>query len=356
MPFYYYYPFGENADDLPAPIPVETDPSGAVSYYQGWTPPYEANLLTDPAALPIPRDQMNQLFYDITFNLQQYQQYGTPNFITTSDNQGTPFPYPIYARVYYLGEVWENQEAANTTLPGVDESWSKISGSFTGVRPGTIIDFAGVVTPTAYLDCDGAAVSRTTYADLFSALTHVQNVTTTVSATVTGLTNATRRMYPGMHIESPNFAAGTTIASITNDTTVVMSNVASAGATTIRFFNWGNGDGSTTFNTPNLLYRGTMGDGGTPGTTAQAPSTGRPTGVVGTTGGESQHTQLIAEMPSHNHPGSTVGTSTNTNNGAFVQNSLTNSVANTLDIAAQGGGSAFNVIGPTALVRKCIKT
>lgn len=35
---------------------------------------------------------------------------------------------------------------------------------------GTILDFAGSTVPDGYLDCDGSAVSRTTYADLFNAI------------------------------------------------------------------------------------------------------------------------------------------------------------------------------------------
>jgi microcystin-dependent protein len=36
--------------------------------------------------------------------------------------------------------------------------------------PGAIIDYAGSSAPTGWLECDGSAVSRTTYADLFSAV------------------------------------------------------------------------------------------------------------------------------------------------------------------------------------------
>lgn len=42
--------------------------------------------------------------------------------------------------------------------------------SYIGPPPGTIFQFAGSASPTGYLMCDGSAVSRTTYADLFSAI------------------------------------------------------------------------------------------------------------------------------------------------------------------------------------------
>ena len=35
---------------------------------------------------------------------------------------------------------------------------------------GTIIDYAGSTLPDGYLECDGSAVSRTTYASLFAAI------------------------------------------------------------------------------------------------------------------------------------------------------------------------------------------
>lgn len=67
---------------------------------------------------------------------------------------------------------------------------------------GTILDFAGVISPQHYLLCNGQAVSRTTYAELFAII-------------------------------------GTS---------------------------WGAGDGSTTFNVPNLQGRTTIGAGTNDGT------------------------------------------------------------------------------------------
>lgn len=121
-PLYYVYPFGQTADDLTA-IPIAAAGDGSVSYFAGWTDPYEYNLLTNPAALPIPRGQMNQLFFDITNNIQEYQQYGTPQFVPAAQNLGSPVPYPIFAKVYYNGAVYQNLVAANTAVPGVDNSW-----------------------------------------------------------------------------------------------------------------------------------------------------------------------------------------------------------------------------------------
>ena len=94
------------------------------------------------------------------------------------------------------------------------------------VPVGTILPFAGSTTPSAFLLCSGTAVSRTTYADLFA---------------VTGTA-------------------------------------------------YGVGDGSTTFNLPNLQGRIPVGK-----------STDTEFDVLGETGGEKTHLLTVAEMPAHTH-------------------------------------------------------
>lgn len=88
---------------------------------------------------------------------------------------------------------------------------------------GIVMPFAGTVEPQGYLFCDGSAVSRDTYAALFAVI-------------------------------------GTT---------------------------YGSGDGSTTFNLPDLTGRVVIGVSGTH--------------ALGTTGGEASHALLSTEMPEHHH-------------------------------------------------------
>lgn len=345
---YFVYPFGQNADDLTA-VPVSAAGDGSVSYYAGWTDPYEYNILTNPAALPIPRGQMNQLFFDITTNLQQYQQYGTPNWITSAQNLGTPFPYPIYARVYYMGIVYENQVPSNTATPGADSSWTPISGNQQGVETGTIIDFVSPIAPSGYLNCDGSAVSRTTYGALWDVISFVQSgVTSNGMNTVTGL-SSTANMYVGMAVEGPNIGS-TNVASITSSTSITVTATASgSGTVALRFYPWDNGDGGTTFNLPDLRRKSTMGSGGTASTDPLGVGN-----VVGETGGQESHTQTIAEMPSHNHPPLSGGAFIDTHAASAGGSGTSWSSSSTT--GSTGGGSAFNIIQPVAITYKCVKT
>jgi microcystin-dependent protein len=133
------------------------------------------------------------------------------------------------------GTAWLSRDI-DTTLSVGDRVWiiqqgpvSVVCGRLTGldvlIPVGAVEIFAGVgaSVPTGWLLCDGAAVSRTTYAGLFAVI-------------------------------------GTT---------------------------FGAGNGTTSFNVPNLVNRMAVGSGGSY--------------ARGATGGASSVTLTTAQMPSHNH-------------------------------------------------------
>lgn len=148
-------------------------------------------------------------------------------------------------------------------------------------RPGEIQSFGFSTAPMGnWLACDGSAVSRTTYAGLFAAI-------------------------------------GTT---------------------------WGTGDGSTTFNVPDLRRRTLVGSGGT--------STGTLGNTVGSKGGTETHTLSQSEMPSHTHIG--LGTTTVNLTAGGTGYGLGAS-GNTMATGSAGSGASHNNMQPSAVVAFWIK-
>lgn len=76
--------------------------------------------------------------------------------------------------------------------------------------------------------------------------------------------------------------------------------------------------------------------------------------VLGSFIGEEKHVQTIAEMPSHNHPGSVVPASA-VSGSASVPQGDTPSSSSPITVAAQGGGVAFNIIQPTVYMNIFMK-
>jgi microcystin-dependent protein len=348
MTFYYKYPFG--VDGNLTPVPATGSSNGPVNYQYGWGLDYEKVLGTDPAALAIPRTSSNQVYYDITLNIQQYQQQGTPNFITSTDNAPDgAFSYPLYARTLYEGIIYENQVENNTATPGTDSTWLQCNVAAVGNPTGTIIDYAGLTLPAGYLACDGSQVLRATYANLFNALTNTQTVTLTAASADFTVASAFG-LYVGMSLESSGFATGTTILNIVGLLVTASTDATASGSLAVTFFSWDNGNGTTTFNLPNLETYVTAGQGG-----ASLPPAGN---CVGQKGGQSNVPITISNLPSHNHSGSfatlALGQSQSPGGGAGVISSPGGTYA--LNIAFEGDNSPLSVVQPTALTYKLIKT
>lgn len=112
--------------------------------------------------------------------------------------------------------------------------------SFTTVPPGVVFPYCGSTAPTGFLLCDGAEISRTTYQRLFDAI-------------------------------------GTA---------------------------YGVGNGSTTFNIPDLRGRVPLGldnMGSDAGRITSASVGGTNADTLGGTGGDEKHTLTEGETPAHNH-------------------------------------------------------
>lgn len=60
--------------------------------------------------------------------------------------------------------------ALQSTQAQIDAAVAAVVTHLGYVKPGFVMDFAGTAVPAGWLECDGSAVSRTTYADLFTAI------------------------------------------------------------------------------------------------------------------------------------------------------------------------------------------
>lgn len=147
------------------------------------------------------------------------------------------------------------------------------------VPPGTLMDYAGSTAPTGYLLCYGQAISRTTYSDLYAII-------------------------------------GTT---------------------------YGVGDGSTTFNLPDLRGRGTAGKddmGGSAASRITSGGSGVDGATLGAVGGSQSLSLSHTHTISHNHQ---IYEYTNGSTTGGVYNSA--GTENTLGTATRTGGNQLAVFG-----------
>lgn len=171
---YFKYPFAEMGDKTEIKDDVQTD--GTISYQAGWTFDYERKYGSDPQAKPVARDRTNQLNYDITSVLKQYQENGFFDYITPEMNGGSAFPYALAACVRFdISEqqdgsdirIFSSRIADNTTTPlEAPDNWrelNKMSGTviygFSTIDSDTSlsIDQAGVVL----IDASGGDITVT---------------------------------------------------------------------------------------------------------------------------------------------------------------------------------------------------
>lgn len=131
-------PFGVLGDRIA--VPDATQPDGSVSYAQGFGFDYERPN-TDPAYKPVPREQTNAIYYDLTEALGIIQRQGAADW--TADAA----PYVINAQVRHDSSIWRSRIDNNNDIPAEGASWVRVDsrGQLIGVR---VITASGVYNPT----------------------------------------------------------------------------------------------------------------------------------------------------------------------------------------------------------------
>ncbi|MEN6387166.1 MAG: tail fiber protein [Phycisphaerales bacterium] len=196
------------------------------------------------------------------------------------------------------GTYWnENADILDSTIKAVSDDADAALAAVTGLVPaGVIVPYAVATAPTGWLACGGQAVSRTTYAALFTAI-------------------------------------GTT---------------------------FGSGDSSTTFNLPDLRGRVVAGLntlGGSDANRLTVAGCGIEGDNLGAAGGTETHTLVTNEIPAHTH-NFTVGGNAAGGNRTAIQGAATIEGANPASAPIQnaGGGLAHNNTQPTIVLNYIIKT
>jgi microcystin-dependent protein len=244
---------------------------------------------------------------------------------------------------------------------------------------GTINAYAGRTAPANWLACDGSAVSRTTYATLFGVIAPVVGTftvtiaapavvsltahgfitgdavyLTTTGALPTGLVANT--LYYIVRVDANSFNLATSLANAIAGTKITTTG-SQSGTHTINACPYGLGDGSTTFNVPDLRGRVAAGADQMFGAAAASRITLNTTqgvyNTLGASGGEQAHQLTTVELASHTHSIGGLATNTGTNTAPSVGN---NPPTWTGATGSTGGDTAHNNIQPTLVVNYIIKT
>lgn len=116
---------------------------------------------------------------------------------------------------------------------------------------GAVGFFAMMTPPSGWIKRNGAALSRTTYAALFNAITLQTTGNTTSGSNSISSVGSTANIANGMPISGPGIPAGTTVTGIgAGSITISQNATATASGVAIVVAPYGVGDGSTTFNVP----------------------------------------------------------------------------------------------------------
>jgi microcystin-dependent protein len=167
---------------------------------------------------------------------------------------------------------------------------------------GASTDYDGPRAPNGWLFKYAQAISRSTYALLFAALTETTTGDTNTSTSITNVSEDLRDLgLVGAYIEGTGIPSGTTITAV-GAASITLSQAAtgSAAGLTLTILPHGQGDGSTTFNVPDDRGRVNPGRdnmGGTSANRLTAQTGGIEGDNLGAVGGAETATLTRANLP-----------------------------------------------------------
>lgn len=286
-------------------------------------------------------------------------------------------------------------QSGGVTVPTISSSDTLTNKTFDSTSPtaffypGMVMPYVALTAPTGWLFAYGQAVSRSTYSALFSAIVStVGTFTTTIAApavatktshpfrtgdqvylTTTGAlpTGLTANTIYYIHVIDANTFHFSTTQANSFAATYITTTGTQSGTHTIVYCPYGLGDGSTTFNIPDLRGRVAAGKDDMGGTPANLLTLAQTQGVrgynLGNTGGEQGHQITTAELASHAHntapttsDGNIVGGGAGGSAASLAQTGAAFRIYSNVNGGSTGSDTAHNNIQPTLIVNYIIKT
>jgi hypothetical protein len=117
---------------------------------------------------------------------------------------------------------------------------------------GTVLPWTGLIPLPNYLLAYGQEIARATYPLFYSTITQQMSLTCVLGQPIlSGITDTTQ-IKIGSALEASCVPPGTTVLSKATNSVTVSNNATTTAAVLATFFPFGNGNGSTTFNVPDL--------------------------------------------------------------------------------------------------------
>jgi len=233
-----------------------------------------------------------------------------------------------------------------------------------GVPVGTVIQYASATAPAGYLNCDGSAISRTTYASLFNLIGTTYGVGNAGAINVYGwsiVSNVLTLTFTG--IPQTLIAVGNSFTFDTGQGSIYSQLIATSASTFLVQANLTAGNASSTGGTVQLTTPTTFNLPNAVGVTIRGSGT---SWNVGSTGGVDSYSLTPANIASHKHDTTIVGNNIFSNSGGISTSAPPNSGtsyttgiiydnANTQVTAAGANGTAFSLINKYLVINYCIK-